>query len=310
MTTRSEARAERHGVVFAGIHITHPDRIYFPEAALSKGAVAAYYEMVAPRLLMHAADRPMSLLRCPEGRQAECFFQKHPGKGFPAAIRIIAIEQKDGRSDAYMYLSGPASVLGAVQLGALEFHVWGARRDRLDRPDRMVFDLDPDEGLGFDHVKRAALDIRDDLAGIGLVSAALVTGGKGVHVIVPLRRTAGWGMVKTFAQTFTTVLSRRQPARFTATMSKEKRKGRIFIDWLRNERGATAIAPYSLRARAGAPVAVPVDWAELENLSAANAFGIGDIRQRMDRPCPLAEPKLQTLGAKTMAALECWAGSD
>ncbi|ETX27741.1 DNA ligase D [Roseivivax isoporae] len=297
------------GDTVGGIAISHPDRVVYPTANVTKGAVARHYDRVAEALLRHAAQRPVSLLRCPGGIGDDCFFQKHAGKGFPAALRTVPIEEKDGGTEDYMYLSGPDSVLAAVQMGTLEFHVWGARRDRLDRPDRMVFDLDPDEGLGFDAVRDAARDLRDHLARIGLPCGAMVTGGKGVHVVVPLKRQATWDTVKGFAKTFAHILAERAPERYTATMSKQKRRGRIFVDWLRNERGATAIAPYALRAREGAPVAVPVTWDELSRLDRANGFTIGDMADRLGRDDPLAEAaeRPTAITRAVVDALEDWA---
>ncbi|KZY43892.1 hypothetical protein A3731_33995 [Roseovarius sp. HI0049] len=190
----------------------------------------------------------------------------------------------------------------------MEYHIWGARRDKLERPDRMVFDLDPDEGLGFDEVKRAAFEVREGLEACGFDSAPMVTGGKGVHVIVPLRRIAEWDRVKEFAKGFAQSLAGKAPDRYTATMSKEKRKGKLFLDWLRNERGATAIAPYALRARTGAAVAVPVSWDELEGLDRPDGFHVDDMEDRLSRACPLGEVKAQGLGKAAMDALEDWAG--
>ncbi len=291
-----------------GMRISSAGRVVYPDAKVTKGDVARHYALVADRFLDHAADRPVSLLRCPSGIEDDCFFQKHAGKGFPDALGTVAIEEKDGETADYMYLPNAEAVLGAVQMGTLEFHIWGAARDKLEKPDRMVFDLDPDEGLGFDRVKEAAFEIRDALDRIGLETAAMVTGGKGVHVIVPLRRTAGWDTVKGFAQTFCHVLAERHPDRYTATMSKAKRKGRIFLDWLRNERGATAIAPYALRARSGAPVAVPVEWDELKALKVANGFRMGDMEKRLSRACPLSRPAPRSIGKSVVEALEDWAG--
>lgn len=289
-----------------GVRISSTSRRVYPDAGLTKGEVAEHYAQVAERMLDDAADRPLALLRCPDGIAGDCFFQKHAGKGFPEGVKSIPIEEKDGDRADYMYVSGPEGLLGAAQMGTLEFHIWGARRDRIERPDRMVFDLDPDEGLGFARVKAAAQEVREGLSACGLDSAPMVTGGKGVHVIVPLRRISEWETVKTFAKTFATVPAERHPKRYTATMSKSKRKGRVFIDWLRNERGATAIAPYSLRARPGAAVAVPVTWAELQDLSCPDGFHVGDMAARLKRPCPLRTAKARGIGAEVVEALEDW----
>jgi bifunctional non-homologous end joining protein LigD len=191
-------------------------------------------------------------------------------------------------------------------MGTIEFHIWGAVRDRLEKPDRMVFDLDPDEGLAFGKVKTAAEEVRDVLAATGLPSVPMVTGGKGIHVVVPLRRTAEWETVKTFSKTLATALAERAPDRYTATMSKARRKGRVFIDWLRNDRGATAIAPYALRARPGARVAVPVTWEELTTLPAADTFTPADMAARLARPCPLSSVTPKGIGRGVADALGRW----
>ncbi|MDM8165646.1 DNA ligase D [Roseovarius sp.] len=290
----------------AGVRISSPGRVVYPGGGLTKGEVARHYERVAGRMLAHAGDRPLSLLRCPGGLGGECFFQKHAGKGFPTGVKSLPIEEKDGGTEDYMYVTGAGGLLGAAQMGTLEFHIWGAARDRIERPDRMVFDLDPDEGLGFAEVVKAAREVREGLAACGLDSVPMVTGGKGVHVIVPLRRVAGWETVKYFSQAFARILAGRAPGRYTATMSKKKRKGRIFVDWLRNERGATAIAPYSLRAREGAAVAVPVTWKELDRLKAPDGFHVDDMEARMARPCPLEAAKPGGITAKVVEALEAW----
>ena len=290
---RSLSAAATDRPVVAGVAISSADRRVFPGAKVTKLDVAEYYARVADRILAHAADRPLSLVRLPEGLEGERFFQKHAGKGFPKALHTVPILEKDGGMRDYMFVRDAEGLVGAAQMGTLEFHIWGARRDRLDRPDRMVLDLDPDEGLGFGDVRAAAFDLQDRLEELGLPSAPLLSGGKGVHVVVPLRRTAGWETMTLFSRTFAQLCVREAPDRYVATMSKAKRKGRIFIDWLRNERGATAIAPWSLRARPGAPVAVPVTWEELETTDRADAFTLETALDRDPQAAPL--PKAGSL---------------
>lgn len=291
----------------AGVPISSGDREVFPSAGLTKLDVARYYEAVAERMLRELANRPVSLVRLPEGMTGERFFQRHAGKGFPKSIKTLPVTEADGDTEDYMYLDSATGIVGAAQMGTIEFHIWGARRDRLDRPDRMVFDLDPDEGLPFSEVRRAAADMRDRLADIGLASWPLVTGGKGVHVVVPLHRSVGWDTVRTFSQAVATHFAAQEPDRFTATMSKARRKSRIFIDWLRNERSATAIAPFSLRARTGAPVAVPVSWEKLDELNSASNFGPKEAQRQDWSDLTLPEP--QRLSAAVVAALEDWIGN-
>jgi bifunctional non-homologous end joining protein LigD len=293
-------------IEIAGIPLSHPERTIYPEAGLTKRAVAEYFAEIADRTLEETADRPLSLLRLPEGLAGERFFQKHPGPGFPDAVKRMTLTEADGGEGVYMYVDSAAGLVGAVQMGALEFHIQGVRRDRPDRPDRMVFDLDPDEALPFADVASAAADLRDRLAALDLPCWPLVTGGKGVHVVVPLRRIASRDGVRRFARRFAAALAQEAPGRFTASMSKDEREGRIFVDWLRNEQGATAIAPFSLRARPGAPVAVPVGWDELAGLGSAQAFGPDAARERgwegVARPAPVG------LSEARVAALEDWAG--
>ncbi|MGP9805412.1 DNA ligase D [Paracoccus sp. NSM] len=258
--------------MIAGIALSSGDRVIFPKPRLTKADLARYYEAAAPLMLSEMADRPLSLLRLPEGLEGERFFQKHPGRGFPDALKTMQIEGSDGDSAPYAYVTDAAGLVGAVQMGSVEFHIWAARRDRLDRPDRLVLDLDPDEGLGFAATRRAALDLRDLLAQIDLDCWAMLSGGKGIHLVVPLKRQSGWDSVKLFSRGLAHLAESRWPRRFTAQMAKSRREGRIFIDWLRNERGATAIAPFSVRARPGAPVACPVGWDELPGIRRAGAF--------------------------------------
>lgn len=288
-----------------GVRISSPDRVVFPDAGCTKGDVAAYYGEAAKRMLDLSGNRPVSLLRCPDGRDGDCFFQKHAGKGFPEGIGTIDIKESSGKAEPYMVISKTAGFAAAAQMGTIEFHIWGSRTDMLEKPDRLVFDLDPDEGLSFSDVKAVAKDIRKLLTTIGLDSVPMVTGGKGVHVVVPLRRIAEWETITFFSRTVAGLMAQRHPDRYVATMSKAKRKGKIFIDWLRNDRGSTAVAPYSIRARKGAPVAVPVSWQELSRLRSANSFGISEALERLAAPCPLQSSTAnQSISQGVVDALE------
>ena len=296
----------------AGIRISHADRLIFPDTTITKGALARYYDHAGERLLAIAGRRPLSLLRLPEGLDGERFFQKHAGSGFPKALHRIEITESDGATATYMDARQPAAFVAAAQMGTVEFHVWGARTDRLDRPDRLVFDLDPDEGLAWDDVRAAAVDLHDLLGRLGLASVPVVTGGKGVHVCVCLRRSQTWETVELFSKTIAHLLAERDPDRFTARMSKARRKGRIFIDWMRNGRGATAVAPYSVRARPGGPVAIPVTWDELATLASAQACDVAAATRRLAQPCPyldaMADP--QSLSGRTFDALSALGSDD
>ena len=267
----------------AEVKISSRDRVIFPDAGQTKGQLADYYEAIAPLMLPFAAQRPISLVRCPQGRAKKCFFQKHDAGSFGPHVRQVPIAEKDGGTEDYIYIEDAAGLLACVQMGSIEFHGWGARTRDVEAPERMVFDLDPDEGLDFEDVKTAAQDIRDRLADLGLVSFAMLSGGKGVHVVVPLAPDHDWETHKDFARRFAEALSLAEPDRFVATMSKAKRKGKIFIDWLRNQRGSTAVLPYSARARSGAPVALPIGWGELKGMADAHPFDIGDAEKLLRR---------------------------
>ncbi len=264
------------------VRITNPDRVIFPESGQTKGDLAVYYRAIAPLMLPFAANRPVSLVRCPQGRAKHCFFQKHDSGSFGGHVFHVPIVEKDGGAEDYLYLKDADGILTCVQMGTIEFHGWGSRADAVERPDRMIFDLDPDEDLDFDEVKRAARDIRQRLADLGLVSFAMLSGGKGVHVVVPLTPGHDWETHKDFSKRFAEAMSLAEPERFVATMSKAKRKGRIFIDYLRNQRGSTAVLPYSARARPGAPVAIPITWDQLDEAKDAHPFGIGDAKALID----------------------------
>jgi bifunctional non-homologous end joining protein LigD len=265
------------------VTISNRDRVIFPEGGQTKGQLADYYAAVAPLMLPFAAQRPVSLVRCPQGRAKKCFFQKHDSGGFGPHVKHVPIVEKDGGAEDYLYLEDAAGLLACVQMGTIEFHGWASRSSDVEMPDRMVFDLDPDEGLDFAAVKSAARHIHDRLADMGLTSFAMLSGGKGVHVVVPLTPGHDWEAHKDFAKRFAEALSLAEPDRFVATMSKAKRKGRIFIDWLRNQRGSTAILPYSARARAGAPVALPIAWGELDAMESAHPFSISDVDKILAR---------------------------
>lgn len=256
--------------------VTHPERLLFDDSKITKGQLADYYAAVAPLMLCWAANRPISLLRCPQGRNAACFFQKHDTGSFGAPVHHVDIAEKDGGVAPYLYVEDAAGLIQCVQMGTIEFHGWASSVATLEQPDRLVFDLDPDAGLDFGDVRKAAVDLKRHLADMGLTSFAMLSGGKGVHVVVPLTPEAGWDAVKSFAERFARARAEAEPKHFTATIAKARRTGKIFIDWLRNQRGSTAILPYSARARSGAPVAAPVSWSELEDVETPAMFSVDD----------------------------------
>ena len=258
------------------VRLTHPERVLYPDEKITKADVAAYFEAVAPVMLPHVARRILSLVRCPDGAAKACFFQKHASRGMPEEFREIPVVEKDGGSEDYLYVETADGLVAAAQIGALELHIWGSHIDTIERPDRIVFDLDPDPSVDFERGKAAATTMRDALDALGLRSLPLLTGGKGIHVVVPIEPKMEWPQVKSFARGLAGHFATGEPERYVATMSKTRRKGKIFIDHFRNERGSTAIAPFSPRARPGAPVAWPVDWESLAAFKAANAVTIGN----------------------------------
>jgi bifunctional non-homologous end joining protein LigD len=270
------------------VRLTHPDKVLFPDSGVTKAELAAYLDMAAERMGKHLYKRPVSLVRAPDGVGKQTFFQKHAMAGAPKEIETIPIAESDGKKENYLTLPNATALVSCAQISALEFHLWGSRNDDLEHPDRMVFDLDPDEALDFSHVKRAAFDIKALLDSADLTSFAMLTGGKGIHIVLNLKRRHTWDEVKGFSNDAAEQIEKLDPKRFVSNMAKARRKGRIFVDYLRNGRGATAICPYSPRARGLAPVAVPVSWEELRTIPSASAFTLRDMAARLALPDPWA----------------------
>ncbi|WCT72614.1 DNA ligase D [Sphingomonas naphthae] len=265
------------------IAISNRDRVIYPESNITKGQLADHYAAVADIMLPWAGSRPISLVRCPQERAKKCFFQKHDAGTFGETVKHVGILEKDGHEEPYLFVDTPDGLLSCVQMGTIEFHGWGARIEDVEKADRLVFDLDPDEGLDFEAVRTAAFHFRDILGTIGLETFPMVTGGKGIHVIVPLVPKAEWPEVKDFAHRLAQAVAQTDPANFTAALPKAQRKGRIFVDYLRNQRGATAVMPYSVRARPQAPIAAPITWKEMESISSPANFHVGDAATLLKR---------------------------
>jgi len=266
-----------------GIEISSPDRVIFPELGITKKDLANYYATVEPLIMIDAARRPMTLIRFPSGRTGESFFQKHDKGTFGPHVKQIPIEESDGSTEDYLYFDDIRGLLACVQMGTIEFHGWGSKVDKVEYPDRLVFDLDPDVGLDFARVKEAAVRLKALLGDLGLKTFPLLSGGKGLHVVAPLDASKDWPTVKSFAERFTRAIAEAEPKVFTANIRKIERKDRIFLDWLRNQRGATAVMPYSARGREGAPVAAPVAWEELDRYKGGNHFSIRDVDELLER---------------------------
>ncbi|RWF27484.1 MAG: DNA ligase D [Mesorhizobium sp.] len=265
------------------IAISNRDRVIYAESNITKGQLADHYAAVVEIMLPWVGSRPISLVRCPQGRAKKCFFQKHDAGSFGDKVHHVGIMEKDGHEEPYLYVDDADGLMTCVQMGTIELHGWGARIEDVEKADRLVFDLDPDEGLDFEAVRAAAFQFRDILKSLGLTTFPMLTGGKGVHVIAPLTPQAEWPQVKDFAHRLAQAVAQSDPSHFTAALSKARRKGRIFVDYLRNQRGATAIMPYSARSRPGAPVAAPITWAEMKTIDAPSHFHVGDAPELKKR---------------------------
>jgi bifunctional non-homologous end joining protein LigD len=282
-TSPASTRArETAGDSFAGITLTNPDRVVWPATGTRKRDLAAFYVDVAEAIVPHVAGRPLTLVRCPQGHGAPCFFQKHPLAGTPAAVGQVMIREEGGEAP-YLVVSDVAGVVALVQMGALEFHTWGSRADDVEKPDRIVMDLDPAEDLPFSRVVETARELRDEMRSYGLTAFVKTTGGKGLHVVVPLVRRHTWGEVKAVSRAIAYGMAQREPSRWLAKASKAERKGKIFVDWLRNLRGATAVAAYSTRNKPRASVSMPLSWDALEKTKSADAFTLDNAREHVRR---------------------------
>jgi bifunctional non-homologous end joining protein LigD len=303
------APASDGSVTVEGVRLTHPDRVLYPEQGITKLALARYYGAIRDWILPELRNRPLSLVRCPEGEGTACFYQKHAGAAVPDSIGRVEIAEKSGKR-TYLVIEDLAGLIATVQIGVLELHPWGSTVAILETPDRITFDLDPDIGLPWQRVTEAAIELREALRGIGLRGFAKTTGGKGLHVVVPiapklapeLAPELDWDAVREFSKWVAERFVAASPARFTSSIAKRARAGRIFIDYLRNSRGATAVAAYSPRARAGAPVAAPLFWEEVENGVKPDRFTVATVPERLAglESDPWAEMRdlRQSIGAK------------
>jgi bifunctional non-homologous end joining protein LigD len=296
------APARDGSVTVEGVRLTHPDRVLYPEQGITKLSLARYYGAVRDWILPEVRNRPLSLVRCPEGEGGTCFYQKHVGAGVPDSIGRAEIAEKSGER-AYLVIEDLAGLIGTVQIGVLELHPWGSTTAKLETPDRITFDLDPDIGLPWERVTEAAVEMREALLGLGLRSFVKTTGGKGLHVVVPISRKLDWDQVREFSRWVAERFVASGPDRFTSNMAKRARAGRIFIDYLRNSRGATAVAAYSPRARQTAPVATPLSWEEVENGVKPDRFTVATVPERLAglESDPWAEMRTlrQSISAKT-----------
>jgi bifunctional non-homologous end joining protein LigD len=247
------------------VRLTHPEKILDAESGLTKQALADYYWAVAAHMLPHIADRPLSLVRCPEGSGKPCFYQKHKNHMLPPGVESVDVpDKKTGKPEQYITLSTPEALAGLAQMGVLEIHPWGSKNDDLVHADRIVIDLDPDAAIPWKTLVAAALDAKKRFQQLGLESFLKTTGGKGLHVVVPIKPEYPWPIIKQFAHNFVLAMEKARPNLYLTKMTKSARKGKIYLDYLRNDRGSTSVAPYSPRARVGANVSMPLAWTELK----------------------------------------------
>jgi bifunctional non-homologous end joining protein LigD len=281
MAKTQAASAKKGGdPTFHRIKLSNPGKVYYPGADLTKLDIAKYYETVAPFILPYVAKRPISLVRCPEGIEGERFFQRHAMKGMSKAIKQVPIPGGESKRP-YLYIDDEEGLFGLIQIGTLEIHDWGVSLAHVSEPDRLVFDLDPDEGLDLGTLKAATVEVREFLEDLGFKSFLKSTGGKGLHLVAPLAPKLGWNAVKAFAKAIADALVSARPDRYTANPLKKTREGKIFVDYLRNQRGGSAIVNYSTRAKEGAPVACPLRWDELKALKAAAPYAVKTLPARL-----------------------------
>jgi bifunctional non-homologous end joining protein LigD len=267
-------------VEVAGVPLTHPDRILWEEQGVTKQDLAEYYEEVARWVLPHVVHRPLSLVRCPSGSQKGCFFQKHSWAGLSGFIQRKTVRDADGEEEVLL-VEDIRGIIALVQAGVLEIHPWGATTDDAERPDRIVMDLDPGEGVAWPRVVEGARELRERLNALGLESFVKTTGGKGLHVVAPIAPEADWNTVRNATKDLAAAMEHDNPQAYLATSVKNARTGRIYVDYLRNSRGATAVAAYSTRARPGAPVSTPLAWDDLSPGMKPNSYTVSNLPARL-----------------------------
>lgn len=281
------AKKQRKDIVLNEITITNANKLLYEDAGITKGDVAKYYAKVAEHMLPYVGNRILSTVRCPDGVDGACFYKKHPAKG-SENIAKIEIPSSKGEPEEYYYVPDSKGLLSEVQMNTLEFHIWGSRVETLEKPDMMVFDLDPDEGMDIAQIRQGVRDLKSLLDDLSLVSYLKTSGGKGYHIVVPFQPATGWDVFHNFAKNIAQTMEEKWPDRYTSNVRKNQRNNRIFIDWIRNGRGATSVAPYSIRARDGAPVSMPIKWSELDKIGPKD-ITMEEAIKRLRRKDPWAD---------------------
>jgi bifunctional non-homologous end joining protein LigD len=273
-----QGRSKKQEVEIAGVRFSNPGKVLYPEQGVTKEELGLYYARISEWILPHLANRPLTLVRCPEGRAKQCFYQKHVNEHFPPSVYRVDV----GDPEPYGAIDSLEGLLSLAQMGVLEIHIWGSHRDKIEQPDYVVFDFDPDEGLGWDRVVEGALSMRAYLEDLGLQTFLKSTGGKGLHVVLPIARKDNWDEVKAFTKAVAEKMVADNPGKYTSKLPKADRKGKIFIDYLRNGRGATSISAYSTRSRENAPVSAPLFWEELETDVRGNTYTVRTLPERLE----------------------------
>jgi DNA ligase D-like protein (predicted polymerase)/DNA ligase D-like protein (predicted 3'-phosphoesterase) len=280
-------KKEGENYIVENIKISNPNKILFEKPKIKKIDVVLYYANVAKYMLPYIKNRILTVVRCPKGIEEDCFFKKHPNES-NKKVETIQILNKDDNKDEYFYVKNASGIVSEAQMGTLEFHPWGSTIKNIEKPDIMVFDLDPSEKLNIKKLRQGVRDLKSILDNLSLISFLKTSGGKGYHVVVPFKPSADWDTFYNFAKQIAKLMEMTWPKRYTSNIRKQKRNNKIFIDWERNGKGATSIAPYSVRARKGAPVSMPIFWHELDTIK-PNSIKIKDVYERIGKDDPWKE---------------------
>ena len=275
---------KKEDLIIESVKITNPDKLLFEEPKITKQEVVLYYQKIAKRMMPYIKNRIISSVRCPDGVEGICFYKKHLGK-YNSGIKKINLPNDNGNKEDYYYLTTISGLISEVQMNTIEFHIWGSQIPKINKPDMMVFDLDPDDKLDLDQLRNGVRDLKSILDELSLVSFLKTSGGKGYHVVIPFKPSASWSKFREFAKNIALLMEDKWPDLYTSNMRKSNRKNKIFIDWIRNAKSATSIAPYSLRIKKNAPVSMPIKWSELDKV-APNTFTMKEALKRLKNNDP------------------------
>lgn len=276
--------AKEENLIIESVKLTNPDKLLFEKPKITKREVALYYQKVATRMMPFLKNRLISSVRCPDGINGTCFYKKHLEKS-SRGIKTINIPNENGNKEDYYYITNVSGLISEVQMNTIEFHIWGSKVTQIDKPDIMIFDLDPDDKLDLTHVRKGVKDLKSILDELSLVSFLKTSGGKGYHIVIPFKPSASWTNFKEFAKNIATLMEDKWPDRYTTNVRKIKRKNKIFIDWIRNNESATSVAPYSMRIKKNASISMPIKWSELDKVE-PDSFTMNDVIKRLNQKDP------------------------